>query len=361
MTWAAVAGEGGKLRGGHPSTEMCRRVLKSFDVKAGRRKYKYGKCGRKPWKLTACVKQYLVRKLLALRVKTICTAATLQRELARDKQVHVEVSSICKFLKSKGYRWLPRAQKPRYNARDKADRLAFANRMLSMSPRAFACHFDMAMDGVVLTLPPREATERENYCRAGDTHMWRKSSEAAKPELSGKQPYHKQIPAARAVPMWGGIGTAGFGLVVFHPQKKLCTAEWVAAANAGKLVQACKDASGKRSGPFRVLCDNETFLSAAASKAVHARKRVALSHIPARSPDLNPVEKFWGWVRKRLRAMDLRDLQAKRPPISRTALKHRVRSLVRGAAARRVAKSYMLGLRSTCSEVSRKRGAASRG
>ena len=88
---------------------------------------------------------------------------------------------------------------------------------------------------------------------------------------------------------------------------------------------------------------------------------MALWHIPPRSPDLNPVEKFRGWLRKRLRAMDLADLKAKRRPVQRTALKARARNVVASARAMRVAKNYALGLRKVFEEVRRKKGAATRG
>jgi hypothetical protein len=86
-----------------------------------------------------------------------------------------------------------------------------------------------------------------------------------------------------------------------------------------------------------------------------------LWHIPARSPDLNPVERFWGWVRKQLRAMDLADLKAKRPPVQKTALKARVRALLRTVKARNVAKNHLQSLHKTCREVVKKKGAATRG
>ena len=114
-------------------------------------------------------------------------------------------------------------------------------------------------------------------------------------------------------------------------------------------------------GPWTVLCDNESFLKATAARDAHAKANVGLWHIPPRSPDLNPVEKFWGWLRRRLRAMDLADLKAKRRPVQRTALKARVRSLVATERAKRVAENYAFGLRTVCEEVRRKKGAASRG
>ena len=86
-----------------------------------------------------------------------------------------------------------------------------------------------------------------------------------------------------------------------------------------------------------------------------------LWHIPPRSPDFNPVEKFWSWVRKQLRAMDLADLKAKRPPVQRTALQARVRSLLRAVKAKSMSKNHVQSLHKTCREVVKTKGAATRG
>ena len=204
--------------------------------------------------------------------------------------------------------------------------------------------------------------DRENFCRVGETHMWRKASETAKPELAGKRAYGHQMPAARALPMWGGIGVGGFGLVMFHRWRKVGQHEWAAAVGTGKLLAACKSARPDRQrGPWQLLRDNERVLETAAARAAHARTRVELWHIPPRSPDLNPVEKYWVWLRRRLRAMDLADLTAGRKPVTKPALKSRVRSLVQTAKAKVVAKNVVLSLRKTCEEVLKKGGAGVRG
>ena len=349
-------------QGHHPSARQCREVYAAFSRTTGRRTYHYSNCGRKPWKVTSAVESFLARKLLALRKSCICTSTTLQRELLREKQVQLATSTIRKILEKKGYHWLPRSQKPKYSTKDKERRVAFAEEVLDMSQQQYLQHLTMAMDGVVLALPPDDPVDRENFCRVGETHMWRKKDEAAKPELSGADMYNKQLPLARAVPMWGGIGTGGFGLVMFHKWKKVDQDEWSAAVEQGKLTAACRSARpGRQRGPWHILCDNESFLKAKATQVAHAKARVELWHIPPRSPDLNPVEKFWGWLRKRLRAMDLADLKAKRRPIQRTALKARVRRLVQTERAKAVAKNFVVGLRQVSAEVVRKKGAASRG
>ena len=162
--------------------------------------------------------------------------------------------------------------------------------------------------------------------------------------------------------MWGGIGPGGFGLVLFHAYKKVDEHEWKAAVEKGCLVKACKATRPDRTqGPWRLLCDNESFLQAPASRAAHVRARVELWQVPPRSPDLNPVEKFWSWLRRRLRAMDLADLKGKRPAVQKMALKQRVRRLCATQRAKAVAQATFLSLRKTCAEVKKKRGAASRG
>ena len=81
-----------------------------------------------------------------------------------------------------------------------------------------------------------------------------------------------------------------------------------------------------------------------------------------RGPQIStPWKSSGGGLRKRLRAMDLADLKAKRRPVQRTALKARVRSIVASGSAKLVAKNYAFGLRKVCEEVRRKKGAATRG
>ena len=94
---------------------------------------------------------------------------------------------------------------------------------------------------------------------------------------------------------------------------------------------------------------------------MHALKRVELWQIPPRSPDCNPVEKFWSWVRARLRDMDLKDLEMKRPPIGRSALRERVKRLLRTRKAKEVAKNTVLGLKKVCQTILKKRGGGTRG
>ena len=96
----------------------------------------------------------------------------------------------------------------------------------------------------------------------------------------------------------------------------------------------------------------------AAMRREHTLKRIKLWHIPPRSPDLNPVEQVWAHLKRKLRAMDLADAVSQRPLLGKTAYKLRVRRLVRSRSFQRIAANVAMGLKKTCKEVIRKRGAA---
>ena len=121
------------------------------------------------------------------------------------------------------------------------------------------------------------------------------------------------------------------------------------------------DQPNEYAGAWSVLSDNEGFLHSAAVKKAHKGARVKLWHIPARSPDLNPVEKFWSWLRRTLRARDLEDAKANRPVPGKMAYRRRVLNICQSRRAQIVAGGCAKSLRKTCLEVVAKNGAASRG
>ena len=64
-----------------------------------------------------------------------------------------------------------------------------------------------------------------------------------------------------------------------------------------------------------MLCDNESFLRHRKCMRAYATRNIDLWAVPARSPDLNPIEMYWAWVRRKLRVMDLVDMEQKRPAL----------------------------------------------
>ena len=69
---------------------------------------------------------------------------------------------------------------------------------------------------------------------------------------------------------------------------------------------------------------------------------------------------FWGWLRNKLRAMDLADLRARRPPLSKAAYVRRVQGVLRSRRAQAVASRFAGSLRKTCEAVAARGGAAAR-
>ncbi len=79
------------------------------------------------------------------------------------------------------------------------------------------------------------------------------------------------------------------------------------------------------------------------------------------SPDLNPVEKFWSWLRRQLLARDLADMSAGRPALSKIAYMARVRLLCRSQRAQTVGGAIARSWRKTCQAVVKAKGAGVRG
>ena len=87
LAWDDIAAQVFNVSGKAPSRQHVINSYHQVSKKKGYgvRKYKYKNCGRRPWKLTKDMKAFLVRRLLVLRKDCVCTAVTLQRELARVK------------------------------------------------------------------------------------------------------------------------------------------------------------------------------------------------------------------------------------------------------------------------------------
>jgi hypothetical protein len=279
--------------------------------------------------------------------------------LAADRGIYVADSTIRKLLLAKGYKWLPRAQKPAYGRADKKRRLAFARSILRLSKAALMEKLRLSMDGTLLPLPPANPIGRLNFCMQGETHMYRKPSEAATPVLAGADPYAEYLPLSRCLPLWGGISESGCTEVLFHPWKKLTTGEWVTAVKAGKLEAALLRLGRIGPKPRHLLCDNEKFLVSKGSRAACAKRGFKLWTVPPRSPDLNPVERFWAWLKADLRRRDLQDLNQKRPVLGKTAYRVRVRSVLRSRKAETVGANIVRGYRKVCQKVVQNKGAHS--
>lgn len=360
MSWEKIAPQVVNLQGDNPVWSTVRDTVNGIKSAKGFRELQYKKCGRKPWKMTADVQKFVIRRLVSRRPSQIVTSVSLQADLAAEKGVEVEESTIRKFLKQRGYKWLARNQKRKYTKAQKLARVAFAKAVLRMSRAALRAKLCMSMDGVVLSMPPASEMERYNYCWGAQTHMWRKHTEGNLPHLAGASDYDKQVPIGRAIPLWGGVSESGFAPVLWHPKsKKTNKEEWSKAVRDGTVTGALRLLNPrKKTGPWTILCDGESFLRAKVSMTAYRGKKIELWDVPAKSPDLNPVEMFWGWLRKKLRNMDLADMRKKRRPMGKTAYTARVKSVMRSQKAQAVAKKMAGRMRKSCQQVNARRGAA---
>eukprot|EP00973_Karenia_brevis_P089186 12367277-Karenia_brevis.AAC.1 len=191
-TWPEIAKQVRDLRGKVPTPRLVADYYRRFSTRHGRVLSKYKNCGRKPYKVTKEVEKHLLQTLKKLRCKMVCTSTTLQLDLAQKKGVRLSVSWIRKVLVRNGYKWLPKCQKRKYDQKARAARVAFARHVLSLSKAQLREKLSMAMDGVVLAMPPRDPTERFNFCKYGEDHIWRKGNEALSPLLAGADEYGKQ-------------------------------------------------------------------------------------------------------------------------------------------------------------------------
>ncbi len=78
-----------------------------------------------------------------------------------------------------------------------------------------------------------------------------------------------------------------------------------------------------------------------------------------KSPDLNPIESFWGWLRQAMRRLDLEDIRKKRPALGKTAWTQRLKRVLKTKTAQTVAKNKFANFKKVCKLVYKKKGAAS--
>ena len=145
-----------------------------------------------------------------------------------------------------------------------------------------------------------------------------------------------------------------------------CLAGPLAASSYTRLVeQGCLTKAllavnpGRKRGPWRITCDNESFWFAPDSAKAHKQAHVKLLRIPPKAPDLNPVGRFWSWVRRGLARMDLDDLVKERPVPGKVAYKERARRLLKSPKAQTVASNMYYGLQKTARAVKKRGGKAS--
>ena len=181
--------------------------------------------------MTPAVKKWILQTLKKRRCEGVCTCASLRLELAREWGITVEECTIRKYIHSQGFKWLPRGQKRKYTTQQMQQRYKFAHSVVALGPARLRQKLSFSMDGCVLTLPPRDLTDRLNFLRQSQTRMWRLKSERLTPKLAGQDMFGKQATLERSIPLWGGL-SAGGGKIGGRCQKLGASeAEWTLASS----------------------------------------------------------------------------------------------------------------------------------
>ena len=154
------------------------------------------------------------------------------------------------------------------------------------------------------------------------------------PELSGDAGYLHQAPKDTCRPLWGNISEGGAAAVKWHPTRKTNQHEWAKAVREGKLTDAIRKLNPRAKRPYNFLSDNESCLRAKENLAAYRVNGIVAWSWPPTSADPNPVELFWGWMRKKLRRMDLADLRNKEKVLGKFAHQPRAKRSPKRAAAR---------------------------
>ena len=294
LSWSKIAEQVVNLEGDTPGWKVCRDSYNRMNSKVGKPKDNYSKCGRKPV-LTNHVRKWLVSQLLS-RCRTMeVTSVMLMRLLASKKRIEVEASTVRRALNDEGYKYLPRSRKPKYSKAAREERLSFCKKIDRMTDAEVRQEFHFSMYGVVVIVPPAEPTARENFVHTDVGRVWRKPAEGTLAALQGYDQYSKQAPKSRLNTFWGSLGHDGHATVMFHEDRKTDSQEWNdSALKSGALLEALRSANPRNTKkPWKVLCDNESFLREKGCRKPYTKMRVVLTKIPARSPDSNPIEKMW--------------------------------------------------------------------
>ena len=92
-------------------------------------------------------------------------------------------------------------------------------------------------------------------------------------------------------------------LAILHKGRLFLCRVWQAHGDSSEhLTDAIRKLNPhRRNAPWTVLCDNESFLRHPNSQKAYATRNMHPWDVPARSPDLNLIEMFWGRTRRQLR------------------------------------------------------------
>lgn len=182
---------------------------------------------------------------------------------------------ILKFLKVSGFKKQKPAMKPPLSEANKRKRLAFAKKWMHNG--------ECTLENVIWTDETRVASHPNNR----HVMMWTNTGEVP--------PQVRMHSGGNSVMFWGSFSKHAAGRLV-STKGNVDAAEYIDILNEN-LIGQLEIAKDMFPGTWRLMQDNAPAHTASATKAFLRRKKVDFIDWPPYSPDLNPIENIWHWMK----------------------------------------------------------------
>ena len=245
----------------------------------------------RPRKLTLRDERCIVRSLLALRRQRVqFSSRKIQEQAGLGREISNRVIRRC--LQRHGYKYRQSRKKGLLTARDLYIRLKYARKHIKHTPPQFWSE-DIAfyLDGVGFAHKSNPWQE----ARAISSMTWRKPSEGLKVTTKGR----KEGSGGRMANFFVAISHK-HGVVMCKHHTWKVTGDTFAQLIREEFAGVFKKV-GSTQGHRRFLQDNCPRQNARVAQRAWKKLGYEMVPIPARSPDLNPIENFFHLLRKKLR------------------------------------------------------------
>jgi len=264
--------------------------LKKQDAIDFRKGKKQKRKGGRPRKITTREERIILRKLHALRRRE--GNFTSRRIMKESGLVNISDRTLRRALNRRGYFSLQARKKGLITTMDRKKRYQFAKKTLKEEKEdVWTSKVSFFLDGVGFYY------KRNPYdqARAPRGRIWRKKSEGLKLGCTAKG--SKEGSGGKVLKLMAAI-THGKGVIFCHRYSTMNGAEFE------KFVKEHFDdifrKSGKK-GPRIFVQDNDPSQNCALAKKLFKKKKIKQLTIPARSPDINPIENLFNSIKVLIR------------------------------------------------------------
>ena len=245
----------------------------------------------RPRKLSMRMERIIIRTIARIRRDRTEFSSKKIQEVA-GLGWDVTSRDIRRCLNKHGYKYCQSRKKGLLSDKDKTIRTKYAREHLKLSPEFWTSDLGFYLDGVGFAFKPNPAGE----ARIVSSMTWRRPNEGVAITTKGR----KEGSGGKMANFFVGISYRTGVVMCHHHDWKITGANF-----ATHIVNEQFPAAFQKSGsapPHRFLQDGCPKQNAKVSREAWERKNYIMVKIPARSPDLNPIENFFHLVRKKLKA-----------------------------------------------------------